>query len=157
MGQAVPPKLSLKQERFVKAYALTGNGAASARMAGYPPKASRQVASENLSKPDVRSAFEREVALVAKDFSPDRVRRRLHELSLGAQGAGQFGPAVRCEELLGKAAGMWIEQSINLQGQLTDSHINALLDIARSRQAQPVELQDIEGHNRGHSDLDRGD
>jgi len=32
-----------------------------------------------------------------------RVQRRLHDISLAAQDAGQFGSAVRAEELLGKS------------------------------------------------------
>jgi hypothetical protein len=39
------------------------------------------------------------------------VKNHLHEISLAAQDAGQFGPAVRVEELLGKSIGMWIDQS----------------------------------------------
>ena len=33
--------LTVKQEKFIKAYAKTGNGAESARVAGYKPKAAK--------------------------------------------------------------------------------------------------------------------
>ena len=59
-----------------------------------------------------------------------------------AQEAGQFGPAVRAEELLGRSIGMWIDRSLQLTGQLNDSHVTALLELARKRQAEPIDLAD---------------
>ena len=44
------------------------------------------------------------------------VQRRLDEISHEAQEAGQFGPAVRAEELLGRSIGMWIDRSLQLTG-----------------------------------------
>jgi hypothetical protein len=75
------------------------------------------------------------------------LKNRLHEISHAAQDAGQFGPAVRAEELLGKSIGMWIDRSLQLTGQLNDSHISALLEIARKRQAEPIDLADDEAAN----------
>jgi hypothetical protein len=75
------------------------------------------------------------------------VKRRLDEISHASQEAGQFGPAVRAEELLGRSIGMWIDRSLQLAGQLNDSHISALLELARKRQAEPIELADDEAAN----------
>ena len=74
----------------------------------------------------------------------ERVQRRLDAISHNAEAAGQFGPAVRAEELLGKSIGMWIDQSLQLLGTLNDSHIAALLEVARKRQAEPIDLADDE-------------
>ena len=71
-----------------------------------------------------------------------RVQRRLDEISHEAQSAGQFGPAVSAEELLGRSVGMFIDRSLQLTGQLNDSHIAALLELARKRQAEPIDLAD---------------
>jgi hypothetical protein len=49
---------------------------------------------------------------------------------------------VRAEELLGKSIGMWIDQSLRLSGAINDSHIQAVLEVARKRQAEPVDLAD---------------
>ena len=70
------------------------------------------------------------------------MKNRLHEISHAAQEAGQFGPAVRAEELLGRSIGMWIDRSLQLTGQLNDSHVTALLELARKRQAEPIDLAD---------------
>jgi phage terminase small subunit len=135
-------KLSIKQQRFIEQYVSLGNATQAAKMAGYKPKAARQMASENLSKPAIDLAVKAELARVALEITPDRVQRRLDTISHNAEAAGQFGPAVRAEELLGKSIGMWIDRSLQLTGQLNDSHVQALLEIARKRQAEPVDLAD---------------
>ena len=63
-------------------------------------------------------------------------------ISHAAERDGQYGPAVRAEELLGKAAGMWIDQSLQLTGVLSDSHVAALVAGAKQRQLQPVDNRD---------------
>jgi hypothetical protein len=137
-------QLSLKQQRFVQEYASLGNAAEAARKAGYKPKAAKEIGYENLTKPHVRAAVSREMARVGAEITAGRVQRRLDEIGRAAQEAGQFGPAVRAEELLGKSIGMFIDRSLQLSGQLNDSHVQALLDLARRRQAEPVELEDDE-------------
>jgi len=146
--------LSRKQERFVREYdACNGNGTEAARRAGYKGNAktlSVTASRDLLGNPRVKSRRAQIEAQNAVDYGPKRVKHRLHEISHSSERAGQFGPAVRAEELLGKAAGMWVEQSINLQGQLKDEHIQALLEIARQRQAKPIDLADDQSH--GQSD-----
>lgn len=50
--------LSARQERFVEHYAVCGNAAEAARLAGYSPKTARVIGPENLLKPAVREAVE---------------------------------------------------------------------------------------------------
>jgi hypothetical protein len=135
-------KLSIKQQRFVQEYAHLGNAAEAARKAGYKPKAAKEVGYENLTKPHVRAAADREMARIGAEITPDRVQRRLDTISHNAEAAGQFGPAVRAEELLGRSVGMFIDRSLQLTGQVNDSHVTALLELARKRQQEPVDLKD---------------
>ena len=137
--------LTIRQERFVKAYARLGNGSEAARRAGYKPGPRvGQIAVENLQKPAVVSALKRELGRIELKISPERVQRRLDEISHEAQAAAQFGPAIRAEELLGRSLGMFIDRSLQLSGQLNDSHVAALLALARKRQAEPLDLADDE-------------
>jgi hypothetical protein len=39
---------------------------------------------------------------------------------------------------------MWIDRTLQLTGQLSDSHITVLLELARKRQAEPGDLADEE-------------
>lgn len=50
-------KLSVRQEKFVEHYALCGNAAEAARLAGYSAKTARVIGPENLTKPVVRDAL----------------------------------------------------------------------------------------------------
>lgn len=50
-------KLSARQERFVEHYAVCGNAAESARLAGYSAKTARVIGPECLSKPAIREAL----------------------------------------------------------------------------------------------------
>src|SRR5215475_15880762 len=116
-------KLSIRQQRFVQEYAHLGNAAEAARKDGYKPRPAKEMGYENLTKPHVRAAVDREMQRIGAEFTADRVQRRLDTISHNAEAAGQFGPAVRAEELLGKSIGMWIDQSLQLSGDLNDSHI----------------------------------
>lgn len=134
--------LTIKQKRFAEQFALDGNGTRAARVAGYRGNGNTLgvTAHENLRKPNVLSAINGELARVALEISPDRVRRRLDHISHEAEAAGQYGPAVRAEELLGKSIGMWID--LQLTGALSDDHVAALIGAARKRQAEPVDNRD---------------
>lgn len=50
--------LTVRQHRFVAEFAVCGNGAEAARRAGYSARTARQIASENLSKPDIQAAID---------------------------------------------------------------------------------------------------
>ena len=59
--------LTPKQQRFVDEYMIDLNGAQAAIRAGYSARTARQIAEENLSKPDIASAIaERRAALANK-------------------------------------------------------------------------------------------
>jgi hypothetical protein len=106
----------------------------------------------------VKAALAKAEAEIAREITPARVQRRLHEISHASEAAGQFGPAVRSEELLGKSIGMWVDQSLHLSGVMSDSHVAALIEIARQRQAQPIDLGDDGSVTaQGHSDDDQRD
>ena len=149
-------QLSRKQVKFVEQYAALGNASEAARRAGYKlGKSIGQQGHENLKKPEIAAAIRRELAKSDVDVTPVRVKNRLHEISHAAQEAGQFGPAVRAEELLGRSIGMWIDRSLQLTGQLNDSHVTALLELARRRQAEPIDLADDDrGQTQGHDSDD---
>ena len=67
-------KLSQKQERFVEHYALCGNAAEAARLAGYSAKSARVIGPETLSNPAVKQALE--------------ARQRVFQQELGASKEG---------------------------------------------------------------------
>jgi phage terminase small subunit len=150
-------QINRRQQKFVEEYANTLNSAEAARRAGYSPKTAKEMGHENLTKPHVKAAVEAEIARLTVKITPDRVQRRLDEISHEAQQSGQFGPAVRAEELLGKSIGMWIDQSIQLSGTLQGSHVAALLEVAKRRQLEPIDLADDGDGNWKQSERDERD
>ena len=85
-------------------------------------------------------AIDGELARDRPESIADRVQRRLDEISHEAQADGQYGPAVRAEELLGKSIGMWVDQSVNIS--VSSEHVQALLNQARQRQLEPIDNSD---------------
>jgi phage terminase small subunit len=70
-------ELTDKQHAFVAHYLVCLNGAEAARRAGYPAASARQIASENLSKPDIRAAID--AALATTAMPANEVLARLTE------------------------------------------------------------------------------
>jgi phage terminase small subunit len=58
LREGTPRYLNAKQLRFVDEYLIDNNGTAAAIRAGYSPKTARQIAAENLSKPNIAAAIE---------------------------------------------------------------------------------------------------
>lgn len=74
--------LTDKQHAFVQHYVVCLNGAEAARRAGYPERSARQIASENLSKPDIRAAID--AALAAAAMPRSEILARLTEHARGS-------------------------------------------------------------------------
>ena len=52
--------------------------------------------------------------------------------------------------------GQGVHRSLQLTGQVNDSHVQALLEIARKRQAEPIDLED-DGDGNRKQDADERD
>lgn len=72
-GEPKKRKLSYKQRRFVDAYVgeARGNGTKAAIIAGYSKKTAREIARENLTKPDIQQALSEMVSEYA--LTPEAV------------------------------------------------------------------------------------
>lgn len=75
--------MTLKQRRFVDLYLgeARGNGAKAAVMAGYSEHTARQIARENLTKPDIRAEIDLRLAESAMEAA--EVLARLTEIARG--------------------------------------------------------------------------
>jgi len=145
-------KLTPKQSKFAEAYVRTGNGAQSAREAGYSDS-NRNVLDAGASQ--ALRSLRRLGAIAAEgvEITRESVTLRLHELSLDAQSCGQFGPAVRATELLGRGIGMWVDQQLSVV--IGDNAIAAMLQAAERRRREPIEIEDDHSpHNRPHDRWD---
>lgn len=101
--------LTPKQKRFAKEYVKTGNGAKAAKKAGYSEHSAREIASENLTKPNIREFIESLGADVeaVKQLTIEHIAGMLMR---EAQSAETDGARVRAQELLGKWKGAFVER-----------------------------------------------
>lgn len=78
-------KLTVRQEKFVEHYAICGNAAEAARLAGYSAKTARVIGPENLLKPAVKQAVEARQRVFA-----DELRLTKDDVVLGVLSAIQM-------------------------------------------------------------------
>jgi len=98
-------KLTDRQERFVVEYLACANGAEAARRAGYSEHTARQMANENLSKPDIKAAITQKREQIMSE-TEDKVEWLINRLTSEAidDGNGE-ATRVRALEILGKVYG----------------------------------------------------
>ena len=103
---------------------------------GYKPTGAKQAASRLLTKVDVRERVSELQEAAARStaeaviLNRQRVLHRLSELSHEAQQKGQYGAAARCEELIGREIGMFVQRDEPWDGNLdslTDEQLEKLL------------------------------
>jgi phage terminase small subunit len=110
-------KLTPKQEAFCLAYVETGNASEAYRRAysaeQMAPATVNRKAKEVLDngKITARLAEIRKPAADAAQVTLESHLKRLHDLSLAAEAAGQLSAAISAEVARGKAAGIHIEKS----------------------------------------------
>lgn len=68
MQVSSPRTLTVRQKRFIDAYALCGNVSEAARRAGYSAKTAAQMGHENLRKPDIAAAIALRQAVYASEL-----------------------------------------------------------------------------------------
>lgn len=97
-------KLTLKQQKFVENYAQSGNGAESARLAGYSATVAKVQAHENLTKPNVKSALAEKRAEISAE-NADKREFFISHLETLAKTAQKEADQLRAVEMLMKAQG----------------------------------------------------
>jgi hypothetical protein len=109
-------ELSEKQKEFGRQYIIDRNTAAAYVRAGYGEKSAQSAGSRLLRDPRMK-AFIAELGIEAAeraDLTVDSVLKNLREDRKAARAAGQYGPAVRADELLGKYLAMFTDVSKNV-------------------------------------------
>jgi Terminase small subunit len=105
-------QMTPKQQRFVAEYLTVLNATQAAIRAGYSAKTAGQGAAQALKNIKVREAIAAGQAKTASklEITAEKVLKDLEEVREKAMAAGQFAPAARAIELLGKHLGMFIDR-----------------------------------------------
>lgn len=104
--------LTPKQQRFVQEYLIDLNGSAAAVRAGYSQNSAKEIAVENLTKPPIREAIDKALALRADrtETTADFVIQELRKIACAEVEKYTGGDKLKALELLGKHLGMFKEQ-----------------------------------------------
>ncbi len=142
-------KLTAKQEAFAIEYSICHNGTKAAIKAGYSARSARQIAEENLTKPDIQEKIAEQEKEAEKTH---RMERRLIELSL-TNLLKQSLPVryyIKVIELLCKIWGIF-DTPANKQQQLTQrlmekqmAMLDQMQDMMRYIQGLDTHLEKIE-------------
>lgn len=136
-----------KQQRFVDEYLVDLNATQAAIRAGYSTKTARQMASENLSKPDLQDAIASEqlarsektgivaawvLGEVKKVYEASMEARPVYD-SKGNEKGFSFNPtaANKSLELLGRHLGMFKDPQASV-----NVHVNNVVEDSQSRAAR---------------------
>ena len=106
--------LTDRQERFVVEFLATANGAEAARRAGYSEHTAKEIASENLTKPNVKRAITEKRDQLMTD-SEDKVQWLIDRLTMEAtDGENNDSTRVRALEVLGKIHGAFAAEKTEI-------------------------------------------
>lgn len=107
-------KLTPKQRAFVREYKINGgNGTQAAIKAGYSEKTARKIASENVTKPDIREELEKQDKKLQEkyEYTIDELVKDLKNVLMQSDSEGNRTAQLRAIELLGKAFGLFVDKS----------------------------------------------
>lgn len=123
------PKLTLKQRRFIEEYLIDFNGCQAAIRAGYSESSAKEIAAENLTKPNIKSEIDRltaqmtEKAIVTKEMV---LQGLLDEARMYDEGASHSA-RVSAWAHLGKHLGIFMDK-VELSGKVEVATLGSLMD-----------------------------
>lgn len=106
-------KLTPKQKAFVREYKKNGgNGTQAAIKAGYSENTADVIATENLRKPSIREALEKEEKKLQEkyEYTIDDMVRELDDVKLKADAEQNRQAQIKAIELKGKAFGLFVDK-----------------------------------------------
>lgn len=122
-------KLTVKQKKFADEYIICGNATEAAIKAGYSKKTATVMASENLTKPNIKNYIEERLEAIQNEKIADQrevmefltavMRGETTEATLIGKGYGEqavgdvpvsMKERIKAGELIGKRHGMWTEK-----------------------------------------------
>ena len=122
---SITKKLTLKQQRFVDEYIISGNATQAAIKAGYSKKTANRIATENLSKPVIKTAIDKRNAEIQSEKTMDmqEVMELLASIARGEtteetvtnkgdviETATRNSDKLKALELIGKRFGAWTDK-----------------------------------------------
>ena len=105
--------LTQKQKAFIREYKKNGgNGTQAAIKAGYSENTADVIATENLRKPSIREALEKEEKKLQEkyEYTIDDMVRELDDVKMKADAEQNRQAQIKAIELKGKAFGLFVDK-----------------------------------------------
>lgn len=132
-------KLTEKQKRFADYYIETGNGTEAAIKAGYSENTAKEIASENLTKPNIKNYIDK--LLQKKDHSriasQDEVLEYLTNVMRGK---------VQEEQVVVESVGDYMSAARKVKKQVSPKDRNKAAELLGKRYRLFVDKKEIEGN-----------
>ena len=124
---SITQKLTLKQQRFIDEYIISGNATQAAIKAGYSKRTAKQTGTENLAKPYLKAELDRRNAEIQSQKTADmtEVMEYLTSVMRGEQtesvatSKGVYNDIpvtakdrIKAAELIGKRHGAWTDKKV---------------------------------------------
>ena len=142
--------LTIKQELFVAAYCSNGyNGTRAAIVAGYSESSAKEIASQNLTKPEIAEAIDAHKLMVNKrcGITLQSLIDELEEARVAALTAEtvQSSAAVAATQAKAKLTGMdkLVIDNISSDGSMTPRGVNVTITAADVKAAEEAILKEI--------------
>ena len=142
--------LTIKQELFVAAYCSNGyNGTRAAIVAGYSESSAKEIASQNLTKPEIAEAIDAHKLMVNKrcGITLQSLIDELEEARVAALTAEtvQSSAAVAATQAKAKLTGMdkLVIDNISSDGSMTPKGVNVTITAADVKAAEESILREI--------------
>ena len=142
--------LTIKQELFVAAYCSNGyNGTRAAIVAGYSESSAKEIASQNLTKPEIAEAIDAHKLMVNKrcGITLQSLIDELEEARVAALTAEtvQSSAAVAATQAKAKLTGMdkLVIDNISSDGSMTPKGVNVTITAADVKAAEEAILREI--------------
>ena len=142
--------LTIKQELFVAAYCSNGyNGTRAAIIAGYSESSAKEIASQNLTKPEIAEAIDAHKLMVNKrcGITLQSLIDELEEARVAALTAEtvQSSAAVAATQAKAKLTGMdkLVIDNISSDGSMTPKGVNVTITAADVKAAEEAILKEI--------------
>lgn len=122
--------LNVRQDKFAREYAKTGNGTVAAKRAGYTDKPDSAAVQGTRLLSNVKVSAEiqahRRRLQERLDISRETLINNAAHIAEQASVKGEYAPAIKATELILKAQGYLVERQLNLSVDVTQSHLDAL-------------------------------
>jgi phage terminase small subunit len=132
--------LSIRQDKFAREYVKTGNGTQAAIKAGYAETSAHVQGSRLISNAKVSKeiAAHRRRLQERLDISRETLINNAAHIAEQASVDQQYGPAIKATELILKAQGYLVERSLNINADVTQQHLDALMQYTDRRITEEV-------------------